>query len=211
MSPGHLIYIRQRLLRSGSLCRAIYLHRQASSGYLDRDIYFSPSTGASSYSSLVASPDQDSIDDYPEIGGSTCWDSVDEGHLIIMVAPAGAPSNNSSSRYPTIGRSEAFDARTPNDRMIQNLNLDFNVVRLQPIMKSIQRMAPEGSILVALAQQGAEAANYVIAQRLADNPRGELSVGNQSNDWVKRARSEAAASTSSNRCLADNDVHWRIT
>jgi hypothetical protein len=62
--------------------------------------------------------------------------------------------------------------------MIQNLNPDFNVVRLQSIMESIQRMPPEGSPLVALAQQGAEAVNYVIAQRSISNPRGEPSVGN---------------------------------
>jgi hypothetical protein len=48
--------------------------------------------------------------------------------------------------------------------MIQNLNLYFNVVRLQTIMESSQRMAPKGYPLVALAQQGAEAANYVIAE-----------------------------------------------
>jgi hypothetical protein len=62
-------------------------------------------------------------------------------------------------------------------------------------------MALEGSPLVALAQQGAEAANYVIVQRSADNPRGELSVGNRSNDQV----------ASGNRHLADNDAHRWIT
>jgi hypothetical protein len=56
-----------------------------------------PSGGASSSSSLVASPDQDSVDDYPEIGGSTCGDPAEEGCLIIMVAPAEAPSHNNSS------------------------------------------------------------------------------------------------------------------
>jgi hypothetical protein len=45
-------------------------------------------------------------------------------------------------------------------------------------MESIQRMAPEGSPLVALAQQRAEAANYVIAERSANNPQAEPSVGN---------------------------------
>jgi hypothetical protein len=55
------------------------------------------------------------------------------------------------------------DAQTPNDGMIQNLNSDFNSIRLQTIKESIQRMTPEGSPLVALAQQGAEAANFVIA------------------------------------------------
>jgi hypothetical protein len=78
------------------------------------------SVGASSSSSSAVSPDQDSTDDYLEIGGSTCWNSADEGCLIIMVAPLEVPSHNSSRRYPTIRRSEAFDARTPNDGMIQN-------------------------------------------------------------------------------------------
>jgi hypothetical protein len=69
--------------------------------------------------------------------------------------------------------------------MIQNLNPDFNAMWLQTIMESIQRMAPEGSPLVALAQQGAEAANYIIVEQSADNPRGEPSVDNQSNDRAK--------------------------
>jgi hypothetical protein len=56
------------------------------------------------------------------------------------------------------------DARTPNDEMIQNLNSDFNVVHLQTIMESIQRITPEVSPLVALVQQGAEVANHVIAE-----------------------------------------------
>jgi hypothetical protein len=110
------------------------------------------------------SPNQDSTNDYPEIKGSTYWNSVDEGCLIIMVAPGGAPSQNSSNRYPTIGRLKASDASSPNDGMIQNLNLDFNTVWLQTIMELIQRMTPEDSPLVSLAQQGAEAANYVIAE-----------------------------------------------
>jgi hypothetical protein len=49
-----------------------------------------PSIGALSSSSSATSPDQDSTDDYPEIGGSTYWDSTEEGRLIIMVAPTGA-------------------------------------------------------------------------------------------------------------------------
>jgi hypothetical protein len=87
-----------------------------------------PLDEASSSSSSAASPDQDSADDYPEIGGSTCWNSVEVGRLIIKVALTGAQSNNSSSRYPTIGRSEASDAQTPNNGMIWNLNPDFNVI-----------------------------------------------------------------------------------
>jgi hypothetical protein len=138
-------------------------HRVAkmTQGILIRAPIFQPSARASSSSTSTASPlDQDSIDDYPEIGGSTCSNSADEDRLIIMVAPVGAPSHNRSSRHPTIGRSEAFDAWTSNDGMIQNLNPDFNVVWLQTIMESIQRMTPKGSPLVTLAQQGAKAANY---------------------------------------------------
>jgi hypothetical protein len=95
-----------------------------------------------------------------------------------MVALMGGHSQNNSSRYLTIGRSEVSDARTPNDGMIWNLNPDFNVIRLQTIMKSIQWMTPEGSSLIALAQQGVEVANVIVAQRSIDNPRGEPSVDN---------------------------------
>jgi hypothetical protein len=122
-----------------------------------------PLAGASSSSSSVASPDQDSSDDYLEIGVSVYADSTGESHLIFMVAPNRDPSHNSSSSYSTIGRSEASDTQTPNDEMIQNLNPDFNAIRLQTIMESIQQMAPEGSPLIALAQQGAEVANVVVA------------------------------------------------
>jgi hypothetical protein len=47
----------------------------------------SPSAEASNSSSSAGSPDQDSADDYPEIEGSPCWNSAEEGRLIIMVAP----------------------------------------------------------------------------------------------------------------------------
>jgi hypothetical protein len=74
-----------------------------------------PSAVALSSSSSVATLDQDSADNYTEIGGSTCGDPAEEGRLIIMVAPARGPSQNSSSRYPTIGRSKASYAQTPNN------------------------------------------------------------------------------------------------
>jgi hypothetical protein len=89
-----------------------------------------PSVGASSSSSSTATPDQDSADDYPEIRESTRGNPTEEGRLIVMVALVGGPSQNSFSRYPTIGRSEVFDARTPNDEMIRNLNPYFNTIRL---------------------------------------------------------------------------------
>jgi hypothetical protein len=170
-----------------------------------------PLAGVSSSSSSAAYPDQDSADDYPEIGESTCGDLVEEGHRIVMVAPAGGPLQHNSSKYPTIGRLEAYDARTPDDGMIRNLNPDFNAIRFQTIMESIQRMIPEGSPLVALAQQGAEVANVIVVQRSTGNPRGEPSVGNRSNDRGKRARSEATSSASDNRCFADNDARRWIT
>jgi hypothetical protein len=119
-------------------------------GILDVTSILQPSARASSSSSSAAPPDQDSIDDYPEIRGSTYEDPTKEGRLIIMVAPAGGPSQHSSRKYPTIRRSEASDARMPDDEMIWNLNTDINAIRLQTIMEFIQRMAPEGSPLVAL-------------------------------------------------------------
>jgi hypothetical protein len=69
-----------------------------------------------------------------------------------MVGPARGDSQNSSSRYPIIRGSEASDARTPSSRVIQNLNPDFNVVWLQTVIESIERMVPQDSPLVALAQ-----------------------------------------------------------
>jgi hypothetical protein len=87
-----------------------------------------------------------------------------------MVAPDGDRTRNSSSGYPTIGRSEATDAQTPSAGLVQNLNPDFNVVREQAIMETIQRMTPDGSPLALLAQQGAEAANLMVAEKLAGVP-----------------------------------------
>jgi hypothetical protein len=61
-------------------------------------------------------------------------------------------------------------------------------MRLQIIMELIQRMAPEGSPLFALAQQGAKAANHVItADRSTCNHRREPFVGNHSDDRAKHA------------------------
>jgi hypothetical protein len=92
---------------------------------------------ASSSSSSASTPDQDSSNNYSEIRTSACGEPVEGGHLILMVAPNGDWSCNSSSRYPTTGRSEAFDARTPSVGLVRNLNLDFNAVRVQAIMETI--------------------------------------------------------------------------
>jgi hypothetical protein len=89
-----------------------------------------PLAGASSSSTLTSTPDPDSSDDYPEIVASACGEPTEGGHLICMVALNGDRSNNTSSRHPTIGRSEVSDARTPSGGLVQNLNLDFNAVRV---------------------------------------------------------------------------------
>jgi hypothetical protein len=88
------------------------------------------------------------------------------------------------------------------------LDPDFNVVRVQAIMKTIQRVAPDGSPLALLAQQGVEAANLVVAEKSTDVPQKEPSSGH--NDRARRARSELASSFSPNRHLARNDVRRRI-
>jgi hypothetical protein len=54
-----------------------------------------------------------------------------------MVILNGDRSSNNSSRYPTIGRSETSDARTPSGGLDQNLNPNFNVVQVQTIMETI--------------------------------------------------------------------------
>jgi hypothetical protein len=69
--------------------------------------------------------------------------------------------------------------------LVWNLNPDFNVVPVQAIMESIQRMAPDGSPLAVLAQQGDEAANLVVTEKSAGIPQMELSVGD--NDRARRA------------------------
>jgi hypothetical protein len=168
-----------------------------------------PLAGSSSSSTSTSAPDPDSSDDYPEIEASACGEPVEGGRLICMVIPNGDRSNNTSSRYPTIGRSEVFNARTPSGGLVWKLNPDFNAVRVQAIVETIQRMAPDGSPLAVLAQQGTEAANLVVAEKSAGFPRSEPSIGD--NDRVRRALSEAASSASPNRRLSKHDVRRRIT
>jgi hypothetical protein len=111
-----------------------------------------PLAEASSSSTSVSITDLDSSDDYPEIEANACGESAKGRCFIYMVAPNGDRSSNTSSRYPIIGRSESFDARTPSGGLARNLNLDFNGVRVQAIMETIQRMAPDGSSFAVLAQ-----------------------------------------------------------
>jgi hypothetical protein len=136
-----------------------------------------PFIGASSSSSSASSPSQDSSDDYPEITASSCGNSAEDGRLILMVAPNGDRSCNSSSGYPTIGRSEMFDAQIPSMGLARNLNPDINAIQVQAIMETIQRMALDGSPLALLAQQEAEAMKLIVAEKSASVPRGEPSTG----------------------------------
>jgi hypothetical protein len=76
-------------------------------------------------------------------------------------------------------------------------------------METIQWMAPDSSPLALLAQQGAEAVNLVVAEKLIGVPRREPFGGH--NDRARRARSEVASSFSPNRRLARNDARRRIT
>jgi hypothetical protein len=58
-------------------------------------------------------------------------------------------------------------------------------------METIQHMVADGSPLVLLAQEGAEAANLIVAEKSASVPRGEPSASR--NDQAGCARSEAAS------------------
>jgi hypothetical protein len=109
-------------------------------------------TRAPSSSSSASSPSRDLSDEYPEIRASAYVKSAEDSRLILMVAPNGDRSHNSSSGYPTIERSETSDAQTPSAGLTRNLNPDFNVVWVQAIMETIQRMTPDGSPLALLAQ-----------------------------------------------------------
>jgi hypothetical protein len=124
-----------------------------------------PFVGVSSSSSSASSLDRDSSSNYPEIGASACRNSAEDGRLILMVAPDGDQTHNCSSGYPTIGRSEVTDAQTPGAGLVRNLNPDFNVVRVQTIIETIQRMTPDGSPIALLAQQGAGAVNLIVAEQ----------------------------------------------
>jgi hypothetical protein len=108
-----------------------------------------PLVGASGPS--TSTPDSDLADDYLEIRASACGEHAKDGHFIYMVALNGDRSSNTSSRYPTIGRSEMSNARTPSGGLAQNLNPDFNIVQVQAIMETIWHMAPDNSPRAILA------------------------------------------------------------
>jgi hypothetical protein len=76
-------------------------------------------------------------------------------------------------------------------------------------METIQRMAPDGSPLDVLDQQGAEAANFIVTEKSAGVPQREPSI--DGNNRARRARSEAASSASPNHRLSKHDARQRIT
>jgi hypothetical protein len=155
-----------------------------------------PLVGASGLSTSASTPDSDSADDYPEIGVGACREHAKYNHFIYMVAPNGDRSSNNSNRYPTIRRSEASDARTSSGGLAHNMNPDFNIVWVQAIMETIQRMAPDGSPLAVLAQQGTEATNLSsLRSRPAFSGGNLLSVAMIGHDtW-----------------LSEHDVQWLMT
>jgi hypothetical protein len=108
-----------------------------------------PLVKASSSSSSASTLDPDSSDDYHEIGANAYGEPIESGHLICMVALNGDRLHNSSNIYPTIGKLEESDARTPSDDLVRNLNPNYNAIRVQAIMETIQRMAPDGPPLLS--------------------------------------------------------------
>jgi hypothetical protein len=150
------------------------LHLQARSGYFDRDVHPPDIHWSTEFVFIGIIPSQDSSDEHPEIRASAYGKSAKDSRLILMVATNRDQSRNNSSGYPTIERSEMSDAQTPSAGLVQNLNLDFNVVWVQAIMETIQRMTSDGFSLAPLAQQGAETTNLVLAEKSASEPRRDL-------------------------------------
>jgi hypothetical protein len=70
-------------------------------------------------------------------------------------------------------------------------------------------MASDGSPFAVLAQQGAEAANLVVAEKSVGVPWRKPSISD--NDQERYARSEAASSVSPNHRLSEHDAWCRIT
>jgi hypothetical protein len=70
-------------------------------------------------------------------------------------------------------------------------------------------MMLDGSPLAALAQQGGEAVNLIVAEKSTDVHRREPSADN--NDRARRTRSEVVSSATPIRCLSEHDARWRIT
>jgi hypothetical protein len=79
------------LLRSKSIYRVIPLHRQDNTRTSDRGTHLPAIDWKIEFLYIGSVPVQDFTDDNPEIRGSTDYSPAEEGHLIIMAAPVGAP------------------------------------------------------------------------------------------------------------------------
>jgi hypothetical protein len=127
---GFIIDIRRILLRIGSCAESYICTAKIVRGIPVMTSILWSLVRASSSSLLASTPDPDSSDDYPQNGASSCGELTEAGRLICMVASNCDRSHNSSSRYPTIGRLEASDARTLSGSLVRNLNPDFNAVQV---------------------------------------------------------------------------------
>jgi hypothetical protein len=121
---GQSPYLQANPSTSGEVCSGLnpfagkYYHSaRIPQGFVIGNTILQPSTGASSSSSSGEALDQDSAEDYPEIRNSACWNPAIEVRCINMVGPARGNSQNSSSKYPTIGGSEMSHARTPSSNI----------------------------------------------------------------------------------------------
>jgi hypothetical protein len=155
-TPGHLAPMSSsasgKSCTGPDRCAGSYIHTaKIIRGILVVASTLRPLVGALGSSISALTPDSDSADDYLEIRASTCGEPTQDAHFIYMVASNGDRTSNTSNRYPSIGRSEAYDARTPSGGLARNMNLDFNTVQVQTIMETIQRIAPDGSPLAVLA------------------------------------------------------------
>jgi hypothetical protein len=95
-----------------------YLFAKTSQGHPIEKTIIQSSAWASSSSSSGEAPNQDFAKDYLEIENSACQNPAIEVRRINMVGLARVNSQNSSSKYPTIGGSETYDARTPNSNIV---------------------------------------------------------------------------------------------
>jgi hypothetical protein len=114
MFSSHLIYIRHHACSGLDLCAGLYIYTtKLVQGILIVTSILQSSVGALSSSSSAASPNQDSADDYPEIGESTCGDPANEGCLIFMVAPVGDPLQNNLADIPSLGDRRCLKPERP--------------------------------------------------------------------------------------------------
>jgi hypothetical protein len=92
---GQPPYLRANSSTSNGACSGLnpyagpyYLSAKTSHGFLIGKTILQPLAGTSKSSSSGEALDQDSAEDYPEIGNSACYNLAIEAHRINMVSPA---------------------------------------------------------------------------------------------------------------------------